>query len=93
MPQPTPTPQNPILALLPLIIIFVIFYLLLILPQQRKQRKHQEMIEGLKPGDEIVTIGGLYGTIKEVKAETFMVEIAPKVIVRLSRQAVSHKAA
>lgn len=93
MPQGTVsgTPSNPILSFLPLIFIFGIFYFLLILPQQRKQKKHQDVLDALKVGDEIVTLGGLYGKIVEVKAETFVMEIAPKIQVRISRSAVSHK--
>ena len=89
---PTPVkPQNTLLGFMPLILIFVIFYFLLILPQQRKQKKQQAMIDSLKSGDEIVTLGGLFGKIVEVKAETFVLEIAPHTQVRISRNAVSHK--
>jgi preprotein translocase subunit YajC len=87
------TPQNAptLLGFMPLILIFVIFYFLLILPQQRKQKKQQAMIDSLKSGDEIVTLGGLFGKIVEVKAETFVLEIARGTQVKISRSAVSHK--
>ncbi len=94
MPQSQGTlagPGSSLVGFLPLIIIFLIFYFLLILPQQRKQKKHQEMIESLKPGDEIVTLGGLYGKIVEVKAETITIEIAPQTKVKINRNAVSYK--
>ena len=84
-------PQSALLGFMPLILIFVIFYFLLILPQQRKQKKQQAMIDSLKPGDEIVTLGGLFGKIVEVKAETFVIEIANNTKVKISRAAVSHK--
>ena len=84
-------PQNTLLGFMPLILIFVIFYFLLILPQQRKQKKQQAMIDSLKSGDEIVTLGGLFGKIVEVKAETFVLEIARGTQVRISRSAISHK--
>jgi len=85
------TPQNTLLGFMPLILIFVIFYFLLILPQQRKQKKQQAMIDSLKSGDEVVTLGGLFGKIVEVKAETFLLEIARGTQVKISRAAVSHK--
>ena len=85
------TPQNTLLGFMPLILIFVIFYFLLILPQQRKQKKQQAMIDSLKSGDEIVTLGGLFGKIVEVKAETFVLEIANNTKVKISRAAISHK--
>ena len=90
-PQVPVTPQSAALGFLPIFIIIGIFYFLLILPQQRKQKKHQDMIDSLKSGDEIVTVGGLYGKIVEVRAETFLVEIASNTRVRISRKAVSHK--
>lgn len=85
------TPQSALLSFMPLILIFVIFYFLLIMPQQKKQKKQQAMIEALKPGDEVVTLGGLFGKIVEVKAETFVIEIANNTRVKISRAAVSHK--
>jgi len=84
-------PQNTLLGFMPLILIFVIFYFLLILPQQRKQKKQQAMIDSLKSGDEVLTLGGLFGKIVEVKAETFVLEIANNTKVKISRAAVSHK--
>lgn len=89
-PQGAAQPQG-MLGFLPLVIIFVIFYVLLILPQQRKQKKHQEMLDNLKVGDEVITQGGLYGKITDAKAETFVVEIAPNVKVRIGRGAVGQK--
>jgi preprotein translocase subunit YajC len=85
------TPKNTLLGFMPLILIFVIFYFLLILPQQRKQKKQQAMIDSLKSGDEIVTLGGLFGKIVEVKAETFVLEIASGTKVKISRSAISSK--
>lgn len=84
-------PQSPLVGFLPLIIIFLIFYFLLILPQQRKQKKQQEMIANIKSGDEVVTLGGLHGKIVDVKAESFVLEIAPNTKVRIARHAVSQK--
>lgn len=84
-------PQGGLHSLLPLVIIFAIFYLLLILPQQKKQKKHQEMIDTLKTGDEVVTQGGIHGKITDVKAESFTIEIAPNTRIRITRGAVAQK--
>ena len=51
---------------IPLILIFVIFYFFLIRPQQKKVKEHKSMIGALKRGDEIVTSGGIVGTIERV---------------------------
>jgi len=51
---------------IPLILIFVIFYFFLIRPQQKKVKEHKHMVENLKRGDEVVTSGGIVGTIERV---------------------------
>ncbi|MGH7410812.1 MAG: preprotein translocase subunit YajC, partial [Candidatus Methylomirabilis sp.] len=50
-------------AFIPLLLMFAVFYFLLIRPQQKKQRELRELLNSLKTGDQIVTSGGLYGTI------------------------------
>ena len=50
----------------PLILIFVIFYFFLIRPQQKKVKEHKSMVAGLKRGDEVITSGGIVGTIERV---------------------------
>ena len=51
---------------IPLILIFVIFYFFLIRPQQKKVKEHKQMVENLKRGDNVVTSGGIVGTIERV---------------------------
>ena len=51
---------------IPLILIFVIFYFFLIRPQQKKAKEHKQMVANLKRGDQIITSGGLIGTIERV---------------------------
>ena len=51
---------------IPLILIFVIFYFFLIRPQQKKVKEHKQMVESLKRGDQIVTSGGIVGTVDRV---------------------------
>jgi preprotein translocase subunit YajC len=55
---------------LPIIVMFVIFYFLLIRPQQIQKKKRREMLASLKKGDRVVSIGGIYGMIKEIKDDT-----------------------
>ena len=51
---------------IPLILIFIIFYFLLIRPQQKRVKDHKTMVEGLKRGDEVITSGGIIGTVERV---------------------------
>ncbi len=84
--QPQP---NPIISLIPFVAIFAIFYFLLIVPAKRKQKKHQEMVESLKPGDQVVTSGGIYGTIMGVKPDRFELKIASNVKIEISKNAIA----
>lgn len=76
---------------LPLIVIFGIFYFILIRPQQQKQKKHKAMLESMQKGDKVVTIGGIYGIIKEIKNDTLTLEIAKDVFINTTRNAIGQK--
>jgi len=76
---------------LPLIIIFAIFYFILIRPQQQKQKKHKSMLDSLQKGDKVITIGGLYGIIREIKGDVLTLEIAKDVVINTTRNAIGVK--
>lgn len=67
--------QNPLFALLPFVAIVGVIYFLMIRPQKAQQRKHTEMLQSLKKNDEVITQGGIYGTIVNVKLDTFTLRI------------------
>ena len=71
-----------------IVLIFVIFYFFMIRPQQRKQKELQKKREALGTNDRIVTSGGLYGVIKDIKETEFVVEIADGVRVRVDKGSV-----
>jgi len=60
-----------------MVAIFAIFYFLLIMPQQRKQKKWAEMLTQIKPGDRVVTSGGLAGIVMSAKDDTLVLRLAP----------------
>ena len=60
---------------LPMILIFVIFYFMLIRPQRKKDKEAKKMLENLKVGDRICTIGGIYGTIVRIKDDVLTIEV------------------
>lgn len=76
-------------SLIPILLMFVIFYFILIRPQQKQARKHQDFVRNLKPGDRVVTTGGLHGTVTGLTDSTITLEIADKVRVKVTRSAVS----
>ena len=63
---------------LPLVLMGAVFYFMLIRPQRKKDKKVKEMLAALKPGDRITTIGGIYGTIVNIKDDTVTLAIGQK---------------
>jgi preprotein translocase subunit YajC len=60
-----------------MVAVFAIFYFLMIMPQQRKQKKWAEMLKQIKPGDKVVTSGGLSGVVMSAKDETLILRVPP----------------
>ena len=78
-------------TLLPFVFIFGIFYFLVILPQKRQKQQLQEMITQLKINDDVVTNGGIIGTIKEVRETSFIIQSAEKSFLEVGKSAVIGK--
>ena len=70
-------------------LLFVVMYFFMIRPQQRRRRQVETMQSALGAGDEVVTVGGLFGTVKSVEDDSVMLEIAPGVTARYARGAIS----
>ncbi len=83
--------RNPLLTLGPLVLMVGIFYLLLIRPQQKRVRQQRQLVQSLDVGDEVVTIGGMFGVISEVTDDEVTLEITPGTRVRFVKQAVARK--
>jgi len=84
-----PAAGSPLMALAPLVIIFMIFYFMLILPQQKKQKEHRKMLDALKKGDRIVTVGGIIGEVEKVKDNVVTLKLSENVLIDVVRNAVS----
>jgi preprotein translocase subunit YajC len=69
--------------------MFGFMYFLLIRPQRQQQRKHTELLSSLKPGDEVVTTGGIYGEVVQLDAERVMLEIDEDVRIAVARRAIA----
>ena len=70
-------------------LVFVIFYFLMIRPQNKKQKEAKKMIDNVKKGDKIVTIGGIHGTIHSVKESTVVVKVDEDAKLEFSKSAIS----
>jgi preprotein translocase subunit YajC len=77
--------------LVSLLLMVGIFYFLLIRPQQRRARAQRDLVESLHVGDEIVTVGGMYGTIRALNEDSVTVEISPGTEVRFVKSAILRK--
>jgi preprotein translocase subunit YajC len=72
-----------------LVLFMGVFYWFLIRPQQRRMREHAELVASLEPGDDVLTNGGLYGTITAIDGQIAEIEIADGVVVRASRSSIA----
>jgi len=80
---------NSFTTILFLLLLFGVVYFLMIRPQQKRRREALSMQNQLGPGDQIVTIGGLHGTIVSLDDDVATLEVAPGVQVRFARQAIA----
>lgn len=78
-----------IVQFLPIVAIGLVFYFLVIAPANKQRKKTAEMLSALKKGDQVVTSGGIYGTIQGVESETVYLKIAENVRVKVARSAIS----
>ena len=74
-----------------LLLMGAVFYFLLIRPQQRRQRQQRTLIDSVEVGDEVMTIGGIYGTVREMDDDSVTLEVAPGVDIRFTKTAVARK--
>lgn len=82
---------NPIIQLVPLVLIFVVFYFFMIRPQQKKQKEREKVLESLKRGDRVVSIGGMHGTVAGIDTEkkTVLVQVSENTKIKFDRSAIA----
>lgn len=83
--------QSPVGSLVFLALLFVLFYFMLIRPQKRRMEQHRQLVETLGNGDEVVTIGGIFGTVDSLGADDLILEVAPGTKIRTLKSAVARK--
>ena len=81
--------SDPINMLITFGLIGIIFYFLLIRPQQKKAKEDKARQDGLKVDDEVVTIGGLHGIVRDVQEGTVLIEVSPSVSIRVEKVAIA----
>ena len=74
------------------VVIAVAFFLLIVLPQRRRATVHRALVESLQVGDEVVTIGGVFGTIRRIDDDRIELEVSPGVVLTVARNAIAQAA-
>ncbi len=90
--QSTQQPSGPMGLLgtiVPFILIILIFYFFMIRPQNKKQKETQKMLDALKKGDKVVTIGGIHGVVSSVKDHTVIVKVDDNCKIEFTRNAIA----
>jgi preprotein translocase subunit YajC len=82
-----------IVDFIPLLLLVGLFWLLLIRPQRRRAAAQHALQDTLEVGDEVLTVGGVYGTIRELSDDDAMLEIAPGTLVKVDRRAIAARPA
>jgi len=82
-------PGGGLITFLPLILMFVVLYFLMIRPQQKRVKEHAAMVGALKKGDEVVTNGGLGGSITQVHDAFLTLRVSDNVEVQVQKQAIA----
>jgi len=78
-------------ALLPIVLIIGVFYFLMIRPNQRRTRQQRELVNAVDVGDEVLTIGGIYGTVRSLHDDEVSIEVAPGVEMRFLKSAIAKR--
>jgi preprotein translocase subunit YajC len=82
-------PQQSMLGMfLPLVLIIVVFYFFMIRPQMKRQKETQKFRDALQRGDKVVTSGGIYGRIDEIKDQIIYLEVAPNIKLKVDKSVV-----
>ena len=84
-------PTSNVTFLISLVLMVAIFYFLLIRPQQRRVRSQRQLVDSLRVGDEVITSGGMFGTILEMDDETITLDAGAGTRLRYLKQAVARK--
>ncbi len=83
---------NPLIQIVPLVLIFVVFYFFMIRPQQKKQKDREKVLDSLKRGDKVITIGGAHGTVAGIDTEkkTVLVQVNDSTKITFDRTAIAN---
>jgi preprotein translocase subunit YajC len=87
----TDTTTSTIYLVVFMVLLFGIFYFLIIRPQRKRQQEHQELTEGLQPGDRVITIGGIYGRVESVREDSVVLKVESGATIRVAKNGIAGK--
>ncbi len=87
--MPTEPAGNPLIQLIPMILVFLIFYFIMIKPQRQQQKELKTLINNLKKNDQVITAGGIHGTVVLVKEKTVVLRVDDNVKIEFDKEAVT----
>ena len=87
--MPTEQAGSPIMQMVPFILVFAIFYFLIIKPEKKKKAEHKDRIASVKKNDQIVTAGGMHGTVVNVKETTLVIRVDDNTKIEFDKEAIS----
>ena len=87
--MPTEPAGNPLIQLIPMILVFLIFYFIMIKPQRQQQKELKTLINNLKKNDQVITAGGIHGTVVLVKEKTIVLRVDDNVKIEFDKEAVT----
>lgn len=79
---------SPLISLAPMVLIFVVFYLVWFMPLRKRQKEHDKMLEALQKGDKVILSSGIHGKVSRIEGEEVYLEVADKVVIKVTRRAV-----
>ena len=79
---------NPLMSFLPLILIIVVFYFFMIRPQMKRQKELRKFRDSIQKGDNVVTTGGIYGKVADIKETTILLQVDEGVKLKVDKSAV-----
>jgi preprotein translocase subunit YajC len=72
-----------------ILLLFAVFYFVMVRPQRQRQAQHKSMIDNVAAGEDVLTTGGIYGTITQAEGDDLVVQIAPNTVVHMTRRGIA----
>lgn len=83
--------MDTLLTLAPLVLLMGVMYFLLIRPQRKRQQQHRDLVRSLKRGDNVISAGGIYGTIKKINEDSVIIETEGSTTLKIQKHSIAER--